>query len=312
MKLVCPVCRQPLSAQASHCDACGLDFPVSQGVPCLFGPGKEDLWSKNQSGMAKFLADHPKIAARLENCPEESLNGADTFAKASLRMEQGRLQEAIALQQAAWRKSYPAQYIEAFEAQLDFIAQSLGEASGPIVDIASGRGMLVARLLEKASAPLIATDISPFVLANSLAPRWPEELARGRLRLMAFDASAIPFGDRDLPAVTTCLGLQNIPHPENVARELRRVCGGKFYALCEFFPEDDAENQEAAARHGLAGAYAQSSLGAMMERAGWRVRFHEGPLLRQPPTPEGEILGGRVDSLPVRETFCRLAVMVCE
>ncbi len=312
-QLACPVCHGPLTEDGLGCQACGLRFSEYQGIPCLFGPEKEDLWAQNQSGLAKLLAENPETAQKLENSPEEALNGADTFAKAALRKEQGRYLEAIALQRAAWQKSYPPEYIACFQAQLDFIAQSLAWVSGPIVDIASGRGMLISRLQKGTAAPLVATDLSPFVLANSLAPLWPEELARGRLSMLAFDATAMPFQDKSLPVLTTCLGLQNIPNPQLAAKELRRVCAGKLYALCQFFPEDDEKNQQAAARFGLAGAYAQSFLAAMMEEAGWRVSFHNGPWLRQPPTPVGQVAPGlHVDGLPVEETLGRVATMICE
>lgn len=312
--LACPVCRRPLAGEngAFRCPSCGLGFPQVHGVPCLFEPGKEDLWAQNQSGLAQYLEENPAVAEALEHMPEETLNGADLTAKSSLRQMQGRLREAAELQQAAWRRCYPPAYIEAFEAQLDFIAARLADCPGPVVDIASGRGMLAARLMERIAAPVVATDLSPSVLHGYQASRWPERLESGRLIHLAFDAAAIPFQDGSLPAVTTCLGLQNIPGPERAIRELRRVCGGALYALCNFFPEDDLENQEAAVRFGLAGAYSHTGLTALLEQAGFRVERFETPAFRQPPTPVGQAVPGlRVDGLPVRETEGKFATLVC-
>ncbi len=310
--LACPVCHGPLAEDFS-CAQCGLHFPVYQGIPCLFAPGKEDLWAQNQSGLAEFFQENPAVAQNLEQTPEEILNGADLAAKAGLLQIQGRFREAAQLHRAAWRRCYPAEYIRAFEAQLDGIAAQAADCPGPVVDIASGRGMLISCLLEKTAVPLAATDISPSVLDEYQASRWPEQLESGRLTHLAFDANAMPFADGSLPVLTSCLGLQNIPNPEKTVRELRRVCGGKLYVLCCFFSEEDRENQEAAARLGLAGAFSQAALTAMLEGAGWRVSALEGRSFRQPPTPEGEVVPGmRVDALPVRETEARFTTLLCE
>lgn len=313
--LACPLCHGPLAVEGSalRCPQCGLAFPEAQGVPCLFGPGKEDLWAGNQSGLTRFLEESPGAAQALEREPDENLNGADLATKAGLRRAQGRFREAAELHQAAWRKCYPPAYVEAFEAHLDFIARHLRDCLGPIVDIASGRGMLVSRLLVSANAPILATDLSPSVLHDYQASRWQEHLETGRLSLLAFDAAEAPFEDRFLPAVTTCLGLQNIPSPENAVRELRRVCGGTLYALCAFYPEDDRANQEAAASFGLDGAFSRRKLTGLLEAAGFRVGCFETPATPQPPTPESRIVPGlRFDGLPVAETECQFITLICE
>lgn len=310
--LACPVCHGPVGEDFS-CAQCGLHFPDYQGIPCLFAPGKEDLWAKNQSGLAAFLRKNPDAVQALEQIPEETLNGADLAAKAGLLQMRGRFREAAELHQAAWHKCYPAEYIQAFRAQLDKIAACVADCSGPVVDIASGRGMLVARLLERTAVLLAATDLSPSVLDEYQASRWQEHLKSGRLTHLAFDANAMPFRDGSLPLLTSCMGLQNIPDPERTARELRRVCGGRLYALCCFYPEEDRENQEAAARLGLAGAFSQAALTAMLEGAGWRVSALGGCSFRLPPTPVGEIVPGMgVDALPVRETEARFTTLLCE
>lgn len=311
--LACPACHGPLAdGEAPRCPSCGLTFPKPQGIPCLFALEKDDRWAKNQSGSARFLAENPSAARALEEADEDALNGADLMAKSALRQTQGRFREAAELSQAAWRRCYSEEYVRRFEAQLAFIAGCLADHAGPIVDIASGRGMLVSRLLERTKAPLIATDLSPSVLSGYQASRWPEQLASGRLSLLAFDAAAMPFADGSLPVVTTCLGLQNIPDPESVLRELRRVCGGALYALCGFFPEADHINHAAAARLGLAGAYSRAALTAMLEKAGWQVDSHEEAPAPLPPTPVGQLIPGlQVDGLPVVETTEHLVTLIC-
>lgn len=314
-RLACLICHQALTRQDGgfRCPECDLSFPTWQGVPCLFGPGKEDLWAGNRSGLMRLLDENPQFRENLERQPEEALNGADTFAKAGLLQDQGRFLEAARLQQAAGEKCYSPAYRQSFRAHLDFIAESLGDCPGPVVDIASGRGMLLSHLLGRVEAPLVAADLSPTVLANGLAVCYPEEVASGRLTLLALDATSLPFRDNSLPAVTTCVGLQNIPNPEQAVRELRRVCAGIFYALCFFFPEDDWENQGAAAQFGLDGAYSQRRLTGLLESCGWNVRCFETPAFYMEPTPVGKAVPGyQVDGLPVAATNAQFITLVCE
>lgn len=261
----------------------------------------------------RLLDENPQFREDLESQPEEALNGADTFAKAGLLQDQGRFLEAARLQQAAWEKCYSPAYHQSFLAHLDFIAQSLRDCPGLVVDVASGRGTLLNHLLSRVGAPLVASDLSPTVLANGLAVCHPDEIASGRLTLLGFDATALPFRDRSLPAITTCVGLQNIPNPERAVRELRRVCAGTLYALCFFFPEDDAENQGAAARHGLDGAYSRRQLTGLLEGCGWHVRGFETPAFPMEPTPMGKAVPGyQVDGLPVAATNAQFITLVCE
>lgn len=276
------------------------------------GDNRKDSWEENRSGLSLFFQGHPDIAAALEESDNGSLNGADLAAKSALYQGRGLMREAAELFRQAWSRCYPAEYVSAFEAEADFIAGELANCPGPITDIASGRGMLVERLLKKTRAPITATDLSQSVLSDHLGARFPQEIRSGRLTLTACDAKSLPFPDGALPAVTTCLGLQNIPGPEGALRELRRACGGRLYAMCIFFPEDDAENHKAAAQLGLEGAYSQKELVGLLERCGWQVSCHVGPAFSLPPTPAGVVVpGARFDALPVAGTEAWFATLVC-
>lgn len=312
--LRCPVCRGTLEmTEQLRCRNCGTEFPQVNNVPCLFGPGKEDIWASAQSGLAQILKEHPEIASALEHAGETSLNGADLSAKASMLRLQGRFREAAGLHELAMLRCYPREYIDGLQAQMDFIAESLKGYAGPVLDIASGRGMLISSLLDKTEAALIASDLSPTVLADYQASRWQEHIDSGRLDLMAFDAMNMPFRNGSAMAATTCLGLQNIPGPEAAIRELRRVCGGKLYALCLFFPEDDETNQKAAAKLGLDGAFSLERLLELMKSCGWRITVHEGEWFRMRPTPEGQLVAGmKVDGLPAASTRCRFCTLIGE
>lgn len=311
--IVCPACHSPLEPGEGvfSCKSCGKRFSGREGVLALLTGKDRDIWEENDSGLAAYFQEHPEMAAALENLPEQELGGADLPLKAFLSQQRGNEKESLRLWELAFEKNYPKAYRLAFEAQAAFICDSLADASEPIVDLASGRGMLLSHLLKRCKAPLLASDLSPTTL-RGLLRRWPEHAAAGKLSTMAFDAKAIPFSDGSLPWLTTCLGLQNIPQPGEAVKELRRVCGGTLFAMCLFFPDDDTENQAAAAQLGLEGAYSKRRLTALLESAGWSVSAHDSPEFSLSPTPESRLIEGmRVDGLPVTKTRARLSTLVC-
>lgn len=312
-KLCCPVCRSPFgrNADSFFCKSCGTRFPVVEGVPVLLAGRNQDIWKENNSWLAGYFQEHPETAAALKNAPEHTLGGADLPLKAFLLPQQGSEAETLRLWELSFTKNYPEAYRRAFEEQTDFICQSLSSVSEPIVDLASGRGMLLSRFMEKCRAPILASDLSPTTL-SSLRRRWAEDAMSGRFGALAFDVKHIPFPDGNLPYLTTCLGLQNIPQPEEAVRELRRVCGGTLFAMCLFFPDSDRENQDAAAQFGLEGAYSKKRLTGLLEKNGWEVTSHDSPEFFLPPTPESDFIKGmRADGLPVAPTIARLSTLVC-
>lgn len=312
--LVCPVCRSPLETDktAFFCTSCGEHFSEFSGVPVLLAGENQDIWKENENGIVAYFQEHPETAAALKNTPEEELGGADLTLKAFLLRQQGEEEECLRLWELSFEKNYPEAYRRSFQEQVNFICRSLSDTSGPILDFASGRGMLLSHLLKKCKAPLLASDLSPTTLQD-LHRRFSEYTAAKKLFTMAFDAKAIPFADGSLPYLTTCLGLQNIPQPEKAIRELRRVCGKTFFAMCIFFPDGDRENQNAAAQFGLGGAYSRKQLTALLEKAGWSVTAHDSPEFSLPSTPESRFLKGmRVDSLPVTKTNALFSTLVCK
>ena len=130
-----------------------------------------DAWAENQSGLSQFFREQPEVVRALDEADNMSLNGADLACKSALYKERGLLREAAELFRLAWRKCYPADYVREFESHLDFIAKELAGCPGRVVDIASGRGMLVERLLCGLNTKVTATDVSESVLEDHLGCR---------------------------------------------------------------------------------------------------------------------------------------------
>lgn len=105
-----------------------------------------------------------------------------------------------------------------------------------VLDVATGTGNVAIRAAE-AGAGVVASDLTP----ESLAAGEREARERGlelELEWIVADAQALPFGDDEFDAVTSCFGAMFAPDHDTVARELVRVCrpGGRI-GLANFTPE---------------------------------------------------------------------------
>ena len=124
---------------------------------------------------------------------------------------------------------------------MEYVVEWLSTTEGPIVDLASGRGYLVEKLVRELKRPVVATDFSPRVLRSD-RERLKSFGLYEHVSLLAFDARRTPFKDGAIETLTTNLGLPNIEEPGNLLRELHRIVAGTFLAISYFFPEEDEAN----------------------------------------------------------------------
>jgi ubiquinone/menaquinone biosynthesis C-methylase UbiE len=187
----------------------------------------------------------------------------------------------------------------AFSRAVELVA----EGDGVVVDVATGRGTLLERLLET-GRPLVATDVSPTVLR-----RVEQRFGDARISYVATDARSLPFADAEIPTLTTYVGLGNVPDTEALLRELRRV-GRELGAVHQFYRDDGSENAEAIRAGGFAGALFRNELLASAERAGWTVEIEAERTVVASPTPDSLLVPGlRVDGIPVAETEATWCVL---
>jgi hypothetical protein len=63
---------------------------------------------------------------------------------------------------------YPAEFRAGRDAALELVVELVRDGDGPVLDVATGRGGLLGRLVASGSSrPLIATDVSPHVLRRT-------------------------------------------------------------------------------------------------------------------------------------------------
>jgi ubiquinone/menaquinone biosynthesis C-methylase UbiE len=183
---------------------------------------------------------------------------------------------------------------------------------GPIIDLASGRGDLAELLVRKLKQPIVFTDFSPQILRRNR--QWLEFFGLyERVSLLVFDARRSPFKDGAIKVMTTNLGLINIEEAENLLIELKRIVSGKFFAISQFYPEDDEVNAEAIKKFGMDKFIFKNSALESFRAAGWQVKMENMMIGRAFPTPKGEVIeGAGIDVLPVTETKLEWGILAAQ
>ena len=322
--LACPLCHGDLTwvisaEQGEHiesalatCENCQIAYPVREGIGLFVRPDStvEDAWEQAESGIVRHLKNHPDLMTRLLHGPLESLNPADQFFRALLHEDAGHFATAKLIEQVAMRGMYTADFVRCSQCQFDYILNELADGTGPIVDLASGRGYLVEQMAKSLDRPLIVTDISPRVLRRNRRCFEQAGLAQ-RMSFLAFDARYTPFKAGAAPILTSNVGLANIASPDDLLTELCRIVSNRIYAVHHFYPMDDKPNQAALAEFKLNELMPHESAIALFQKAGWQVEFANRCAGKALPTPVSEILDGvRIDGLPVAETMLEWGVLV--
>ncbi|UCG25046.1 MAG: hypothetical protein JSW55_03365 [Chloroflexota bacterium] len=314
--LVCPACHDDLvwrieeragahieSGQAL-CQACEEAYPIRDGIGVFLLPDlpRDDLWQDVDSALVKYLRDKPDVDERLMGVPLESLAPADQFFRAMAAEERGDFDEATRAETLANQRLYTAECRACSDSQGAYVIEQLAGYDGPVVDLASGRGHLVERMIGDSDRLVVATDFSLKVLQRNR--RWLKHLRQyEKVSLLAFDARRTPMRTGIVPLLTTYLGLPNVEQPGELLAELRRIVAGAFLAVSHFYPTDDQANGQALRQAGLdALLFKQSALDRFAE-SGWLAEVANacaGPARR---TPTGVVIEGAViDGFPVAET----------
>jgi uncharacterized protein YbaR (Trm112 family)/ubiquinone/menaquinone biosynthesis C-methylase UbiE len=314
--LECPICHGSLDwtleeriddriehAEA-QCSRCSEVYPVRDGIGVFLTPDlpRNDLWEQVDSQISSYMRDHPDLEDQLMSPPVEALSPTDRQIRAQLLDERGDFERAQIAETLAHEALYTPAYRRCWNKQVEFVLQELEGVDGLVVDLASGRGYLVEKLVERVEHPIVTSDFSLHVLRRN--KRYFDFLGFGNyVSLLAFDARLTPFKDRVIETMTTNLGLPNIENPGRLLHELGRIIGGELMAISHFFPEEDESNRSVIEEAGLAPLlYKQSAL-KQFKAAGWEVSIENVCTGEALPSPESEIFeGSRADGLPVAPT----------
>lgn len=321
--LECPVCHADLEWQISErsgnriveakaaCPGCKAIYPVREEIGLFLTPdlSRSDLWDRMDSGLIRYLREHPALEQQLLEPPLEKLNAADQFFRAMLLEARGAYREARVVEETAMRGLYTPEYLACWISQFDYVIAQLAATSGPIVDLASGRCYLVETLANRLQRPVVATDFSPTVLRHD-RQRLQNSGVYDAVSLLAFDARHTPFKTGCVATLTTNLGLPNIEAPGALLTELRRIVAGSFLAISHFYAESDEANAPAIRAAQLATLlYKQSTL-QQYRAAGWDVEVKNASIGAARPTPTSNVVeGASIDGLPVAATDLEWCVL---
>lgn len=322
-KLVCPRCHGELSWQISSetpirvesadldCKACGVSYEVRDGIGNFLLPDHEsrDLWREAESGLTRYLREHPRVRTRLLEGPVDRLSPADLFFRAMALEERQAFKEAREVESLARERLYTEAYIDCRESQTGFVIDKISSAKDTVVDLASGRGYLVERILTATDRHVVATDVSPIVLRRNRV-RLEAAGLYARSSLLAFDARRTPFRTRSVETLTSNLGLPNIAEPEGLLEELRRIVSGLFLCITHFYPEGDNVNAAALREAGLSSLVHRRMTLARFRAAGWSVEVRNECRGVARPTPPSDLFeGASIDAFPVQETSLTWCVL---
>ena len=322
--LICPECHGELIWDITNennihiieakvkCDNCAKIYAVKNGVGRFvdYEDNSDDSWQTIDNWLKNFTAENPEIKEKLMTTDIEKLNAADIMIRSMINKVEGNHDEAEKLNKICNQKAYKEETIKAGQAQLGYIVNALKNEKDFILDVASGRGVLVSKFLENTDTCIVSSDIS-FNVLEKAKESAEKEVFDNRISYIAFDLNKSPFKDKSVQAITTYVGLQNINNPEKIFAELRRICGGKLYSACVFCCEDNVVNHKALENDKLDKTWIKSKYIEEFNKVGFKSVVENAIITLDEPTPVGEIMQGvKIDSFPIEPGNFERAVVI--
>ncbi|NHJ49146.1 MAG: methyltransferase domain-containing protein, partial [Asgard group archaeon] len=145
----------------------------------------------------------------------------------------------------------------------------LKNLSGSVLDVASGRGILLRYLVTLNFINLVASDVDPNILLYDRKKFLNKQSKI--VYTVATDAKHMAFRDESFDSVVTLAGLNNIPHPENAYQEIYRVLkkDGTLFAL-NMFVDLDSETYEKTKEWGFDRAVNKGQMQKDLEKVGFK------------------------------------------
>lgn len=318
--LTCPLCHNELEWNIKEenedriinaditCSSCHSEYEVRDEIAAFLtnSLSRNDLWEKSENWLEKYLRENPDLHEKLVNTPEDELNGADYWFKASYFEMKKDFNTSSRMYKSAFPKIYSKDYINGWESQMDYIVKEIKD-NKPTIDIASGKGYLIDKLLTRTKNYIVATDFSPTILLRN-KEYYKFKGLYDRLSLMAFDARMTPFKNNSIESMTSNLGIQNIEEPGEVINEMNRITKKEFMCVMQFIDKNDKVHIDFFNKYGNVTYATRDNAFETFKRTGWDIEICNSFMANIKPTPEGEILKGiGIDGFPLKDTkieFC--------
>ncbi|GKX28784.1 hypothetical protein SH1V18_12640 [Vallitalea longa] len=320
--LVCPLCKKNLewniidesdnriiNAEVK-CLSCGAEYEVRNEIAVFLTDAlsRNDLWENVESGLDKYFKENPDKYDKLMNTPEDKLSAADYWYKAVYLESKSNYKKSTSMFQSAMEKIYTKDYVDGWNSQMNYIVDII-ENDHPIVDIASGKGYLVEKLLANKDNYVIATDFSPTILMRN-KDYYIFKGLYDKLSLIAFDARKTPFKNNSIVNLTSNMGLQNIEQPGEVIKEMYRITKNNFTPIMTFIDNDDTVHMDLFNKFGSTAYATRKNATKTFTTAGWDMDICNSYLADIEPTPIGEIIeSASIDGFPVQDTKIEYCVI---
>lgn len=186
--------------------------------------------------------------------------------------------EAEKIEEQEWERDYiahkNAETIEA-EQKLDaFMQPYFSQMRGLCVDIATGRGQLLRKILSwnrSSFLDVLCTDIDPRILAMT---RKKQQTNDAKVAYMGTNASHLSIKDNCAEYVSSLAGLCNVPNPKKACQEVYRILrqGGRLYYATTLLKKE-SRSYEKALTFGeeIAQALNQDELLQMLHEVGFQT-----------------------------------------
>ena len=145
------------------------------------------------------------------------------------------------------------------------------EITGVTVDIGTGMGLMLEKLMDGRSTSIIATDIDPSILLST--SRAFGKSRRNDIIYLSTDARKLALKDGIADYVTSFAGINNITGTSQVLSEVYRIMkDNATFLMMEAFVDEGTESADLADDYGLKDGYISDSLIPLLESQGFRIQ----------------------------------------
>lgn len=228
--LKCPSCGEGLNEEL-RCTGCGKKFSTREGVYILIDRKLSKIeWRWDRRILSK------KYRAEI--------------MEGYIKLLSEKVREA---QQEWWDASVP----------------KINAVSGVVVDIATGLGIMLEKLLKGSIDFAIATDIDPNVLLST--KREFDQKLDKKAFYLATDVKHMALADEIADYVTSFAGTDNISDTEQVIREMYRILkpGGKVI-LMSSFADEQTPTADLAEEYGFLEAFIKEKFLEILRNIGFK------------------------------------------
>lgn len=301
---------------SAKCSACRKKYPIIEGIGDFSNSMEKDPWKDAYQQLTKFMKS--RDGKEFLRIPYNELNPADRLFQAFMLEINGDLRNSQKAENSAISELYSEDYTKCWESQSNYIANTLSKNSKdfPIVDLASGRGILAEFLARKVNAPIILSDISQTILDRDRKMFELNNLNE-KIDFLAFDIKHIPFRNDSISTVTTNLGLQNVSetsgHVNAALNEIKRISSDTFFGISNFYDPEDKKNGERISELGVSWSFYKDDFLKRFRRTGLEISVENIRKGRSDPTPPGNYFkDAKIDSIPVESTLTEWCTVVAK